>query len=123
VTSNQKKNNIGVSDSITLLRECAKLLEEKKGENISIMDLRGVNSYLDYFLIVTGNSHVHCRSLARALMKQLATRNRSARNRADLDSGWIILDYDDIIVHVFTEDLRGFYQLEKLWSDAAIIGV
>ncbi|MBN1534983.1 MAG: ribosome silencing factor [Spirochaetes bacterium] len=107
---------------MTILRECAVLLEEKKGENIAILDLRGVNSYLDYFLIVTGNSHVHCRSLARGVMKLMASRNRSARNKADLNSGWIILDFDEIIIHIFTEDLRGFYQLEKLWSDAVTIG-
>ncbi len=114
--NNQTRNN--EYDARSVLRECAELLEEKKGENVVILDLREVNSYLDFFLIVSGNSHVHCRALARGLMKHLSERKIHPRNKPDLESGWIILDYSDIIIHIFSEDLRGFYQLEKLWSDA-----
>jgi ribosome-associated protein len=94
------------------------VLEEKKGTDIVIMDLRGVNGYLDYFLITTGNSRVHCRALARELERFVNTQDLSQRNKPDYESGWIILDFNELIVHIFTQEMREYYQLEKLWGDA-----
>ncbi|MBP7736566.1 MAG: ribosome silencing factor [Spirochaetes bacterium] len=104
-----------------LFRQCARVLDEKKGADIVFMDLRSVNSYLDYFIIATGNSRVHCRSLARELEKFMHSRGIRQRNRPDYDSGWIILDCSELIVHIFTQEMREYYQLEKLWGDARIL--
>jgi len=109
---------IGLTD---IINDCARVIDEKKGENIIILDIRKVNSYLDYFIIATGNSLVHCRSLGRALIKYLSQKHIPVLNRVDLNSGWIILDYGGIIVHIFTQELREFYQLEKLWADGEVI--
>jgi ribosome-associated protein len=105
-------------DLIEILKKSALLLSEKKGLDIVMMDLREVNSYLDYFLIVTGNSRIHCRSMAREMEKFIHSQGLRQRNRPDYESGWIILDFSELIVHVFTSEMREYYQLEKLWGDA-----
>jgi ribosome-associated protein len=111
-------NVLSDSDIVDISRRCAQMLEDKKGSDIVIMDLRGVNSYLDYFLITTGNSRVHCRALARELERFIDTQNLLQRNKPDYESGWIILDFNELIVHIFTQEMREYYQLERLWGDA-----
>jgi len=112
------RNRLSDTDIIDISRTCARILDEKKGTDIIILDLRGVNSYLDYFLITTGNSRVHCRALARELEKFIDSRNLPQRNKPDYESGWILLDFNELIVHIFTQEMREYYQLEKLWGDA-----
>lgn len=114
-------NKLTDADIIDISRKCARVLDEKKGVDIIIMDLRGVNSYLDYFLITTGNSRIHCRALARELEKFIHSREMQQRNKPDYESGWIILDFNELIVHIFTQEMREYYQLEKLWGDATRI--
>ena len=113
-----KNKIISEEDIQAIAREAAQILDEKKAQEIVLLDLRKVNSYLNYFLIATGNSLIHCRSLARELQKYMYTKSYKERSRSKLDSGWIILDYNELIIHIFTEDLRYYYQLEKLWADA-----
>ena len=105
-------------DLVEIMKKSALLLSEKKGADIVMMDLREVNSYLDYFLLVTGNSRIHCRSMARELERFIHTQGLRQRNRPDYESGWIILDFSELIVHIFTAEMREYYQLEKLWGDA-----
>ncbi len=111
------------TDIIDISRECARVLDEKKGSDIVILDLRDVNSYLDYFIITTGNSRIHCRALARELEKFVNSKELSQRNKPDYDSEWIILDFNELIVHIFTQEMREYYQLEKLWGDAVKIAL
>jgi ribosome-associated protein len=106
------------NEMVEIFRECARVLADKKGTDIVFMDLRDVNSYLDYFIITTGNSRIHCRSLAKELDKFVTSRGLHTRNRPDYESGWIILDCSELIVHIFTQEMREYYQLEKLWGDA-----
>lgn len=114
-TSNSKETNY---DIIEVGRECLLHLDEKKAIDPVFMDLRKVNSYLEYFLIATGNSQIHCRSLARDISKFLYEKGLKESGKHDLNSEWIILDFGELIVHIFTEDMRSYYQLEKLWGDA-----
>lgn len=116
-----EKNGFTEKEIVEIIRECARLLEEKKGADIVIMDLREVNSYLDYFLIVTGNSRIHCRSMARDLERLAHSRGLGGRVKPDYESGWIILDFSELIVHIFTREMREYYQLEKLWGDATLL--
>ncbi len=110
-----------INSRIDMIKKCINTLKDKKAIDPVALDLREVNSYLDYFIIATGNSHMHCRSLAKEVRKFFSEQGISEMGKPDLDSGWIALDYADIIVHIFTEDLRVYYQLEKLWADAAKI--
>ena len=106
---------------IDIARNCARLLEEKKSENILILDLKEINSYLDYFILSTGNSLLHCRSLGTELRRYFKSIGFKERTHSKLDSGWIVLDFNEIIIHIFTKDMREYYQLENLWADALLI--
>jgi len=114
----KKKENTGAPDIVELARECARLLREKKAEDTLLLNLLRVNTYLDYFIITTGNSFIHCRALAREVQKFFGNAGVSERVKSRLDSSWIVLDYNEIVVHIFTEQTREYYQLEKLWADA-----
>ena len=103
---------------IEIARQCRDLLSEKKGENVSLLDLRKVNSFLDYFILCTGNSRIHGRSLAKEVERFFASIPYKGRSISDLSSDWIILDYNEIVVHIFTEEMRSYYDLDRLWSDA-----
>ena len=101
-----------------ILGDCVTLLTDKKALDTLTMDLSSVNSYFEYFIITTGSSNIHCKSLARDLRKFFHDKGLKEGMKPDMSSGWIILDFNGIIAHVFTEELREYYQLEKLWADA-----
>lgn len=103
---------------IEIGKKCLGFLDEKKAENPVFMDLRKVNTYLNFFIIATGNSKIHCRSLARELERFAIAEGLKMYGTPDYNSEWIIIDFGEIIAHIFTEDMRGFYQLERLWADA-----
>ena len=96
-------------------------LDEKKALNPLCMDLRQVSNYFDFFLIATGNSKTHCTALAKDMIKFLHEKGLKEYNKPDINSEWIVLDFGSLIVHIFTEEMRAYYQLEKLWGDAEII--
>jgi len=118
-----KKPEITEETIQEIARGCAGVLSEKKGDDIVLLDLRSVNSYLDYFLITTANSLLHCRAMAKEVQKYMHAAKYPARSKPHLDSGWIILDYNEIVVHLFTRELRDYYQLERLWADSRRIGL
>jgi ribosome-associated protein len=113
----KKRANISPEEMKQIAVDCARKLEEKKAEDTLLLEVIEINPYFDFFIITSGNSQVHCRSLARDIEKYLASTPLKSRGKPDMNSGWIILDYDDIVVHIFTHELRDYYQLEKLWAD------
>ncbi|MFH0974837.1 MAG: ribosome silencing factor [Spirochaetota bacterium] len=115
------KKNIPESKILETAKNCAALLDEKKAKDILLMDLRKINSYFDYFIICTGNSHIHCGALAKEVQKYFKNISFQGVPNPRLDSGWIALDYYEIVIHIFTKDLREYYQLERLWGDAKFI--
>jgi len=120
------KSNVKVdqnNDMPGIGKDCLNHLDEKKALDPVFMDLRKVNSYLDYFIIATGNSQIHCRALARDISKFLHEKGLKEYGKHDLNSEWIILDFGELIVHIFTEEMRSYYQLEKLWADAEKISL
>lgn len=96
---------------------CARVLDDHKGADIKILNLDEVHSEFTFFVVVTGNSVVHCRSLAKNAEEYLDPLLHR-RTKPRMDSNWIALDFNDVVVHVFTEDQRQYYNLEKLWGDA-----
>jgi len=115
------KKKFEENEIIDIAKNCAKVLAGKKAEDILLMDLREINSYLDYFIICTGNSHIHCTALAKEIQKYFKEINFKGLANPRLDTGWIALDYNEIVVHIFTGELRDYYQLERLWGDADFI--
>jgi ribosome-associated protein len=116
-----KKKIIDDAKILNLAGECGKLLINKKAKDVLLIDLKKVNSYLDFFIIATGNSFIHCRTLAKEVQRFFKITKFAERTKTRLDSGWIALDYSEIVVHIFVQELRDYYQLEKLWADADFI--
>jgi len=84
-----------------------------------MLDMREVTPITDYFLICHGTSSVHIRSLAEAVREAFQERGlRPFGAEGEKEGRWVLLDYGDVVVHVFSEEDRAFYDLERLWSDA-----
>ena len=99
-------------------------LDAKKGENVVVLRIADVSSVADYMVLCSGLNNPHLRALADEVAKQLRleTPPVAAHRRAgSADSGWIVLDYVDVVVHLFTPQMRGYYALEQLWKDAPAV--
>ena len=104
--------------------EVTKALDEKKGQNIKLLKIDKVSSLADYFLICTGTSNTHVRTLcdyAEYTLEQLG--EPMLGREGHRGNTWELLDFGSIVVHVFTEEAREFYSLERLWADAEEINI
>lgn len=106
-------------------RALAKLIAEqaieRKAVDVVLMDLRKKSGATDYFVICTGESELHVKAIADAVLEGLQGRGVRAWHTEGFQARqWILLDYVDVVVHVFHKNVRRFYNLERLWSDAAV---
>jgi ribosome-associated protein len=91
----------------------------RKGRDPVLLDLRGITLIADFFLLCHGTSTVHIKALTDAVVERLKKRGIKPSGREGQgQSGWTLLDYGDVIVHIFSEEQREFYSLERLWGDA-----
>ncbi len=110
-------------DSKTLALLCRALADNRKAENIAILDVQEFSSITNYFVIVTGTSDPHLRAILSEITDTLKTEhNLSPRSEGGPNSNWVVLDYFDVIVHIMNKDVRELYKLEDLWGDAPRIG-
>jgi ribosome-associated protein len=96
-------------------------MQERKATNIVVMDMRKVkNAFTDYFVVASGSSDTQVEAIAESVDKEVweATRNNPRSTEGKANREWILVDYYDVIVHVFKKDRREFYKLEELWGDA-----
>lgn len=101
-----------------LLNIVLKTLDDKQAEDIVTIDMRSVNPYSDYYVICTARNSRHAMSLLEFTEQEAEKNGYSVRVReGDRDSSWILLDLNEVVVHIFTEDARSFYRLERLWAD------
>ena len=101
-----------------------KALDEKKGMNIKLLKIDKVSSLADYFLICTGTSNTHVRTLCDFAEHTLEELGEPMLGReGHRGNSWELLDYGTIVVHVFTEEAREFYSLERLWADAETVDI
>ena len=107
-------------DSRKLALLCRELADNKKAEDIVILDVREVSSVTDYFVIASGTSEPHLRAIVDEITDTLRERQHLRPKSIDgtLQAAWIVLDYFDVIVHIMRQDLRDRYDLETLWGDA-----
>ena len=95
-----------------------KCLEDGKGLNITVLDVRGLTLIADYFIIASGSSTRHVKALADRLLRDLGQLRTPAHIEGYETGNWILVDYGDVIIHIFGEDQRVFYGLERLWGDS-----
>lgn len=107
-----------------LLKVVAKAIDEKHGEDVLIYDMRNISLLADYIVITNGGSNRQTNAIAENVVEQARKAGfDDYKVEGNKDSDWILLDLKDVLVNVFTEETRDFYQLEKLWSDAPEISL
>ncbi|MDY4813704.1 MAG: ribosome silencing factor [Ruminococcus sp.] len=103
-------------------RLIAKVLNDKKGIDVKVIKISDVSVLADYMVIATGTSSTHVKSLADEVEYQLDEAGFSVSHiEGHRGNGWILLDYIDIIVHIFDDDSREYYDLERLWQDGTVV--
>jgi ribosome-associated protein len=107
-------------DSKKLALECRELADNRKAENIVVLDVAEISSIADYFVIASGTSEPHLRAISDEIADKLREHHDIRPRAVDgtLQAGWLVLDYFDVIVHVMRADVREHYDLEGLWGDA-----
>jgi len=100
-----------------LAREIAGYAADKKAEGIVVLAMDGAVSYTDFFVIATGANPRQTKAIADEIQRKLKTRRRAARVEGEREGEWILLDFIDVVVHIFTPAARDFYRLETLWGD------
>ena len=94
-------------------------IASKKGKDIKVMELSSVSTIADYFILASADSDVQVKAIADEIDKTLSKRGIKCYHKEGYDSlNWVLLDYFDIVVHIFRGETREFYNLEKLWGDA-----
>lgn len=106
-----------------LVENLVKVLDNKKAEDIAALETTALTVVSDYFVIATGNSSTHVKSLADDVEYELQKLGVEPDHIEGRATGWILLDYGSVLVHIFTRDNRDYYNLEHLWADAKKIDI
>lgn len=119
-TSRSREDRIGEAKRLAL--DIADLLAETPASNTVVLDIHERSSFADFFVICSGENERQLRAIANAVKERLAAHQQYPRRvEGEPVSGWIVVDYGDVLVHVFDVDQREFYRLEDLWSDAVTV--
>lgn len=101
------------------LSKVVDFIDDKKGGDITILELKGISVIADYFMIATGNSTTQTKAIAEYLSEKLPEIGLSVLRKEGLpEAQWILIDCGDLVIHIMTPDTRSFYSLERLWGDA-----
>src|SRR5690606_17309595 len=120
-TASARERRTGPVPGRELARLAVDAALDKKAKDVTVMDLRGISGEVDYFVIATGESDLQIRAIVDGVvdrLRQEASERPLHREGAPGSSRWIVLDYFDLVVHVFDPELRAYYSLERLWGDA-----
>lgn len=106
------------------LRAAIEAAQEKKAGDLVVLDLRGLASFTDFFLLATGSSNRQLKTIADAIEEELVKKGVKPDHVEGYPHGdWVLMDYVDFVVHVFTPRSREYYNLERLWGDAARLAI
>ncbi len=109
-------------EMLEIVKKAAEALEDKKAEDIKVIDIREVSSIADYFIIANGSNQNQLSAMQDAVDEAMYKSGLHARQvEGNQNSTWILIDYNDIIVHLFSKEDRLFYDLERIWKDGKII--
>ncbi len=107
--------------TLEIARKAGLLALSKKGFEVKILKMDEVSSICDYFVIASGDADVHVKAISNAVYDGLLDEGYKPFHKEGMNSGnWVLLDYIDVVVHIFRDPVRNFYALEKLWGDAPI---
>ena len=118
-----EKDEQGFENSLSLAKAIYKVLDHKNGEDLAVMRVGDKIDLTDYFVLCTAQSNTHVKALTDEVEYQLSQVGVEPHHIEGKATGWILLDYDTVIVHVFTHEAREFYSLDKQWQDGKIIDV
>jgi ribosome-associated protein len=111
-----------VTDSGRLASLAARAASSKQGEAIVVLDVRDLITITDYFVIVSGTSERQVKTIADEVVSSLKAQGvRPVRHEGEPAAGWVLLDFVDFVVHVFSQEQREYYRLDNLWADAPVI--
>jgi len=122
-TSSPRKNP---SDSASRQRalECARAALEKKAENLRVLDLTRLSGFTDYFVICSGLSDRQVQAISTSVEQHLESQGAELVNFEGFSDGrWVLMDFGDVVVHIFQDALRDYYDLENLWADAPRVAI
>ena len=111
-----------MSQSKEIVKLAVAALEEKKGEDIKIIDIEGVTVIADYFVIASASNTNQTQALVDGVEERLYKAGYTCRQReGNANSTWVLMDYGDVIIHIFSKEDRLFYDLERIWLDGKIV--
>ena len=109
---------------LELARICAKVALDAKAEDLVVLDVKGISSFTDYFVIMSGRSTRHVQGLAEIIEGEMHSKRINTSHAEGLEEGmWVLLDFGDVVVHIFYHEQRKFYDLEGLWHDAKQVNI
>ena len=114
----RKENAI---NSLELAIEAARALDERLGKDIRVLDMRGVSGLTDYCVIASGTSAPHLKALTNEVQHNMKQRGVMARRSGLPESGWVVVDCLDAVIHIFAPEARAYYAIERLWKGALLI--
>jgi ribosome-associated protein len=122
--SRTEATSVDIADFDERIRRTLNAAWEKKGLDLTVLDLRGIASFTDWFVIATGTNRRQVQAISDEVVEQLKrSGTRAARVEGYQTAEWILVDYGDFVVHVFDEKARRFYDLERLWREARRVDV
>ncbi len=119
-TTNNVNDEIAASRALAV--DIADIIAETPAADTRVIDIHGLTPIADLFVICSGENERQLRAITRTLTDEMAKNgNRPERIEGDTTSGWILMDFGDVIVHVFDAELRAFYDLEERWAEAPVL--
>ena len=109
--------------NLDIVKKAVKALDDKKANNIEVIKIDELTIVADYFIIATANSNTHVRALADEVEYQLEEAGITPDHIEGRSTGWVLLEYAGVVVHVFLEESRNYYNLERLWEDGTKIEI
>ena len=110
-------------ESLDYVKIAYEALNDKKAEDIRVLDIQGVSVIADYFIIANGNNANQLQALIDNVEEKLAKAGLHPKQTEGVNTNWILMDYNDFIVHIFSKEDRLFYDLERIWSDGKEIEI
>lgn len=113
-----------MTDSINMLKTAYKALDDKKAYDIKILDIKKISSIADYMVIADGTNKNQVQAMCDAVTEEMGKAGFLSKSiEGYSEGGWILLDYYDIIIHIFSDEARRFYDIERIWSDGKYVDI